>query len=151
MRASERWWVVGAFSVTLLGALVPAWREGAPRLETGEARAATRRSVVMTHGLTMEAPLVPAPDTPAPAPPLRPRPSPSSRTPAAPVDSVSLFVPDRPEPPPHQPLLWDDLFPAPPPPPPGTLAPAARPCFDQLQGIKGISPCSSMSPGAPSP
>jgi hypothetical protein len=60
----------------------------------------------------------------------------------APSGKVTTVLEDPPAPEPL-PMMWEDLFPAQPAPAGSSASPAA--CFDQLQGIGGISPCSQTT------
>jgi hypothetical protein len=68
----------------------------------------------------------------------------SRHAPARPA--VAILVEDEaPPPPPREPLLWDDIFPG--------AGPSAKSsgkaspgCFDQLQGVRGLSPCPDTTP-----
>lgn len=142
----ERWWLVGAFLVTLAGASIATWTADGPRLAT--ASAASRHRVPAQRGEAIEALRGSAPEPPAP---VEPPPPPLRRARRQP-GHISIEVrdlpevPDLPEPGPQYPLLWDDLFPAPPRPATGTAPPARTPCFDHLQGIEGLSPCPAATP-----
>jgi hypothetical protein len=147
MSISERWWLMGAFVVTLAGASVPTWRADGPHLEA-TAKAAARHRAPAHRETAEDAPLLSAPERPptvARARPVRIAP-PSLPAPEPEPTSVAIDVPDLPEPPPHAPLLWDEMFPAQKRPTVGANEPALAPCFDHLQGIEGFSPCPAVSP-----
>jgi hypothetical protein len=141
-------WLVGAVSFVVGAGLVVTWSSGQPRLETSVAQAAPRHRVVELHAQAAT-PLVVAPEPapeavpPVPAPRLAraPRP-PASSDP----DKVTIELPDLPEPPPQVPLMLDDLYPVVAHAAPGAPGAALRPCFDQLQGVKGLSPCPDSTP-----
>jgi hypothetical protein len=140
---SERWWLVGAFTVTLAGASISTWTTAGPRLE-GTARAATRHRIPAQRDETADtlrlSAVPPLPPAPAPAPAVR------ARAPRREPGHISIEVLDLPEPPQESPLLWDDLFPAPARQGNGASSPATAPCFDRLQGIEGLSPCPAVTP-----
>jgi hypothetical protein len=141
---SERWWLTGAFVVTLAGASISTWTTAGPRLAT--ASAATRHRMPATRAETVDTLRVSAPEAPPPAPaPVAP-PSRRGHVHKARSTGISIEVLDLPEPPSPSPLLWDDLFPAPPRPANGSPSPAMAPCFDRLQGIGGFSPCPAVTP-----
>jgi hypothetical protein len=147
---TERALLIGTFAVTLVAATMSTWTSTRPRLEE-TASAATRRAPPAQRAEVADRPQVSASPPVAPVEPTTP-PARAVRARARPPETepaVTLVVPDLPEPPARSPLLWDDLFPPPPPPPSGTLAPAAAPCFDKLQGIEGLSPCPLVTPRAP--
>jgi len=141
--SSERWWLMGAFVVTLAGASIPTWTTARPPLEA-TASAATRHRLLTQRGEAMDPLHASAPEPPSPqtAPPLSRRPHP----PEPEIERVTIDVPDLPEPPRGSPLVWDDLFPAPPPRKNGAPPPATAPCFDHFQGIEGLSPCPAVTP-----
>jgi hypothetical protein len=143
--SSERWWLMGAFVVTLAGASIPTWTKVGPPLE-GTASAATRHRPRAQRGEATDPLLASAPEPPSPlpSPPLARRPH--AHEPEPEEERVTIDVPDLPEPVRGGPLSWDDLFPAPPPRKNGAPAPATAPCFDQLQGIEGLSPCPAVTP-----
>jgi hypothetical protein len=141
---TERGWLIATFAVTLLGATVSTWTPSGPRLEP-TASAATRHGMPAHRLEAADVPQVSASPPPAPVEPAPP-PARARRRPRETEPPVILVVPDLPEPPARPPLLWEDLFPPPPRPADGTLAPAAAPCFDKLQGIEGLSPCPSVTP-----
>jgi hypothetical protein len=119
-------WLVGAVSFVVGAGLVVTWNTGQPRLETPVAQAAPRHRVVELHV-----------HAPARAP---------AHVPASPApDTVTIELPDLPEPPPQVPLMLEDLYPVV---AHAGGAPGAplRPCFDQLQGVKGLSPCPDSTP-----
>jgi hypothetical protein len=140
---SERWWLAGAFAVTLAGASISTWTTAGPGL-VATARAATRHRAPALRAETADpirvSALPPPPAVTAAPPPRR------ARATEPEPEVVSIDVPDLPEPPPHSPLLWGDLFPPPPPQANGTPSPAMAPCFDRLQGIEGLSPCPAVTP-----
>jgi hypothetical protein len=67
---------------------------------------------------------------------------PTSRAELAPSSEVTTVLSDPPAPEPL-PMMWEDLFPAQPASSRSGVSPAQ--CFDQLQGIGGISPCSETT------
>jgi len=144
MSIPDRWWVIAAFAATLAGASASTWTTRGPRLETITASAATRHGTPSRRSPAADTLLLSAPDPP---PPTRPtaRPSPASPPPAKP-DGDILWVPDLPEPPAHEPLTWDELFPAKAREPGAAPDAPSKPCFDQLQGIRGLSPCPAVTP-----
>jgi hypothetical protein len=83
--------------------------------------------------------VVPVAEAPRPAPPPRVR-RPARPAPSSTVTTV-LTDPSAPEP---LPMMWEDLFPAQPA-AAGSSAASTMPCFDQLQGIAGVSPCSGAT------
>lgn len=81
---------------------------------------------------------VPEAQRPAPPPPPRWRKAPPAIVTAVVSDPPAMSA--QPEP---LPMTWEDLFPAQPV-ASGSSA-AAAPCFDQLQGVGGISPCPEVT------
>jgi hypothetical protein len=140
---SERWWLMGAFVVTLAGASISTWTTAGPRLEGTASAATPRHRVPAQRDETVDPLRVSAPDPP-PAAPVTP-PPPRARSTRA-RSGVSIEVRDLPGPPADPPLLWDDMFPGPPRPANGGASPAMAPCFDRLQGIGGLSPCPAVTP-----
>lgn len=142
-------WLVGAVSFVVGAGLVVTWNTGQPRLETPVAQAAPRHRVVELHAQAAT-PLVVAPEPPpepVPVPPPVHAPARApAHVPASPApDTVTIELPDLPEPPPQVPLMLEDLYPVV---AHAGGAPGAplRPCFDQLQGVKGLSPCPDSTP-----
>ena len=143
MNISERCYLAGAFVVILAGVFGSTWTAHGPRLGA-IANAAPRHRVPAQHGQAVSSLLQSAPEPPSPVAPTRVWRVKRTHAPATAV--LSFDVPDLPEPGPHAPLLWDDMFPAPPRSANGTNGPSARPCFDRLQGIEGLSPCPAVTP-----
>jgi len=132
---------VGAGSVQA----VQAWEGAPPRFDGHEAGVATRHRTTAPRPEALGPPLVAAPEPP-PVLPAAPRAAVRrAPQPAAEVETVTIEVPDLPEPPPHEPLSFDDLYPRPAP-VTGDTSGHLAPCFDQLQGIKGLSPCPDSTP-----
>jgi hypothetical protein len=139
MSLVRRGWVVGA-SVVIVAVGVAA--AASPRRAQDLAAARVARHAVGSSRPAGRTPVVvPVPETPrpAPAPPAHVRPArPAPSVQPAPSSSVMTVLEDPPAPEPL-PMMWEDLFPAHA--APAGSAASAAPCFDQLQGIGGVSPC----------
>jgi len=138
MSKVRRGWVVGA-SVVILAAGVAA--AASPRRAEDLAAARDARHAVASSRPAGEMPAVVAVSE---APRPTPAPRPVIRRPArpAPSSTVTAVLTDPPAPEPL-PMMWEDLFP----PQPGSSRSSASsmPCFDQLQGVGGVSPCPAVT------
>ncbi|HTQ45058.1 MAG TPA: hypothetical protein VMI75_19995 [Polyangiaceae bacterium] len=136
----RRGWVLGA-SVVILAAGVAA--AASPRRAPDLAAARDARHAVASSRPAAKMPvIVPVAETPRPAPP----PLPVVRRPArpAPSSTVTAVLEDPPAPEPlPMPMTWEDLFPAQP--ASSRSGSSSMPCFDQLQGVGGVSPCSETT------
>lgn len=141
----ERTWLVGVFAGVLAAGSVTTWNAGEPRFDGSLASAASRHRTTATHREALVEPVRAAPD-PMPDPVAVPRAAPRSFAPKPPPEPLAFIadVPDVPVPPATPPVTLDNLF------PPVARGAAPAPCFDQLQGIGGLSPCGAATPrGAP--
>lgn len=138
----RRAWVVGASVVILAVGFAAA---ASPRRAQDLAAMRDARHAAASSRPAGEAPVVaPIPEAPRPAPaaPARLRARPRPRAQAAAPAGVTAVLTDPPAPEPL-PMTWEDLFP----PQPAASGPSGwkPPCFDQLQGIAGISPCPGVT------
>jgi hypothetical protein len=148
MRTTGIWWLLGITSLALLGTSA-AWTARAHAFPG----ASPHRGALSAHGQLHRSMGASLAFTPAPAPPAEPpqtvapplAPAPVRRRAAHPV---AVLVEDEP-PPPAAPLMWDELFPASTATGASSGAQGSSPCFDQLQGIGGLSPCPAATPRAP--
>src|SRR5271166_2872442 len=139
----RRGWVVGASVVILAVGFAAA---ASPRRAQDLAPARDARHAAGSSRPAGEAPAIaPVAETSGPAPALPPRVRPARPTPRAqpaPSSTVTAVLADPPASEPL-PMMWEDLFPAQP--ASSQSSASAPPCFDQLQGIGGISPCPSVT------
>ena len=138
------WWLLGVSSIALL-ATSAVWSSGAH----GSPRASSRRDPVSAHASLRHSTPEPLAVTPAPAttvepPAVAPRPVTTRAARPRATPPVAILVEDEP-PPPSTPLLWDELFPRSTKQSPGDPQ-VMTPCFDQLQGVEGLSPCPAATP-----
>ncbi len=138
----RRVWVVGASVVVLAVGFAAA---ASPRRAQDLAAMRDARHAAASSRPAGEAPVVaPIPEAPRPVPVppprLRARPRPRAQA-AAPVGVTAVLEDPRA----HEslPMTWEDLFP----PQPAASGPTGwkPPCFDQLQGVGGISPCPGVT------
>ncbi|HEY6459712.1 MAG TPA: hypothetical protein VIY73_06160 [Polyangiaceae bacterium] len=145
MKANDAWIAV-LFVGALAAGSVATWESGGARFEGRLALAAPRHPAPSGRPEAREDLVRAAPDPP-PAPPVVKivkvveHVAHTAKAPAEP--SIVIELPDVPEPVVGPPSTLDDLFP---PLPKG--ATASRPCYDRLQGVKGISPCPGSTPRA---
>jgi hypothetical protein len=131
-------WVVGA-SVVIVAVGVAA--AASPRRAEDLAAARDARHASASSRPAGETPaIVPVPEALRPAP----SPAPVIRRPArpAPSSTVTAVLTDPPPPDPL-PMMWEDLFPAQP--AASRSGSSSMQCFDQLQGVGGVSPCSETT------
>jgi hypothetical protein len=138
-------WTAAFFACALAAGSVVTWESGSARFEGRLAIAAARHPALGGRPEASAAIVAAAPD---PAPPSAATASragvardPVAHTAKAPAQpSIVIELPDVPEPVVGPPPTLDDLF------PPLPKATGGRPCFDRLQGVKGISPCPDSTP-----
>ncbi|HEY1696908.1 MAG TPA: hypothetical protein VGG39_32340 [Polyangiaceae bacterium] len=143
MKANDVW-TAALFACALAGGSVATWESGGARFEGRLALAAPRHPALGGRPETSDDLIAAAPEPPAASTPPAvarhvERVAHTAKAPAPP--SIVIELPDVPEPVVGPPPTLDDLFP---PLPRGSTA--GRPCYDRLQGVKGISPCPGSTP-----